>query len=232
MSLPDPRLQEELAPKHTNRYRGWVFQGYLLAAILGFALLALLASTNAYFPIDLLITQSLQTFRPAWMQILMSLVSSPGYLPQSMAVVGLVVFLLWRLGFSGEAKFALLAALGSGLVNTLAKIVVQRPRPSADLVEVVKALDSFSFPSGHVMFYTAFFGLLFFLCFTRLKRSWGRTALLVLFGGLVALVGPSRIFLGEHWASDVLGAYLLGSLILFGVVQLYKPNVDAVTSVR
>jgi membrane-associated phospholipid phosphatase len=226
MPLPDPRLQEELAPKHALRTRGWVFQAYLLAAILGFALLAFLANTQAYFQIDLIITRALQTYRPAWMRFLMSGVSWPGYMPQALAGVVLAVYILWKLGFPREAQFTLLAATGSGLVNILAKTVVQRPRPSADLVEVVRALDSYSFPSGHGMFYTAFFGFLFFLCFTRLKRSWARTALLILFGGLVAMVGPSRIFLGEHWASDILGAYLLGSMILLGLVQLYKTSLD------
>jgi len=45
--------------------------------------------------------------------------------------------------------------------------------------------------------------------------------LLVIFGSLVLTIGASRIYLGEHWASDVVGAYLLGSLVLIGVIQFY-----------
>ena len=44
---------------------------------------------------------------------------------------------------------------------------------------------------------------------------------MVLFGGLVVLIGASRIYLGQHWASDVLGAYLLGSLTLVAYIQIY-----------
>jgi undecaprenyl-diphosphatase len=220
--VPDPLLQEDLASKPTRRYRTLIFQSCLAAAILGFALLALLASTSAYFPVDLLITRSIQSYHGPWLDLPMRAVSWPGYMPQSLGIVGGFFLFLAVSGFRQEGRATLLAAVASGLLNTLAKIVIQRPRPSADLVNVVRELSSYSFPSGHVMFYTAFFGFLFFLCFSRLKPSWKRASLLALFGGLVALVGPSRIYVGEHWASDVFGAYLLGSLILLGIIQTYR----------
>jgi undecaprenyl-diphosphatase len=224
MSQPNPPepIKKEIAPKPTRRYRAYVFQGVLAAAILGFALLAFLASTKAYFSIDLLITQALQTYKPAWFRILMTIVSWPGFMPQTVVISALLVLLWAGFRFRREARVSLFAIIGSGALNTLVKIVVHRPRPSADLVTVVTQLNSFSFPSGHVMFYTAFFGLMFFLIFTRFKRSWWRAILLILFGALVILVGPSRIYLGEHWASDVLAAYLLGSLILFAAIQYYR----------
>jgi undecaprenyl-diphosphatase len=46
--------------------------------------------------------------------------------------------------------------------------------------------------------------------------------LLVFFGGLVILIGISRIYVGEHWASDVLGAYLLATLTLVAVIWFYR----------
>jgi membrane-associated phospholipid phosphatase len=110
----------------------------------------------------------------------------------------------------------------SGLTNQLIKLLIQRPRPSGDSVDVFAVLDSYSFPSGHVMFYTILFGFLWYLVYTLLKPSLLRSLLLVLLGGLILGVGASRIYLGQHWASDVLGAYLLGSLILAGIILLYQ----------
>jgi membrane-associated phospholipid phosphatase len=71
------------------------------------------------------------------------------------------------------------------------------------------------------MFYLGFFGFIGFLAFSLLKPSFKRSLILALIGSLVLLIGISRIYLGEHWASDVLGSYLLGSLTLVATIQVY-----------
>jgi undecaprenyl-diphosphatase len=81
-------------------------------------------------------------------------------------------------------------------------------------VNVIDQLQDNSFPSGHVLYFTAFFGFWVFLAYTLLNPSWWRTLLMVILGGMVALIGLSRIYEGQHWASDVLAAYLLGSVWL------------------
>jgi undecaprenyl-diphosphatase len=72
------------------------------------------------------------------------------------------------------------------------------------------------------MFYTCFFGFLLFLVFTLVKPSWKRTALMAIVGIPIPLIGVSRIYLGEHWASDAVGAYLLGGIALAGIIQFYR----------
>jgi undecaprenyl-diphosphatase len=108
------------------------------------------------------------------------------------------------------------------LVGATTKLVVNRPRPDALLVHVIEKLTDTSFPSGHVLFYVTFVGFLWFLCYTLLKPGWKRTLALWAFGAVVALVGLSRIYMGEHWPSDVLGAYLLGSICLVLTIALYR----------
>jgi undecaprenyl-diphosphatase len=71
------------------------------------------------------------------------------------------------------------------------------------------------------MFYIVFFGFIGFLAYSLLKPSLTRSLLLLFFGSLIALVGISRVYLGEHWASDVLGSYLLGSVTLVAIIQFY-----------
>ena len=124
-------------------------------------------------------------------------------------------------GLRWEAVVALFAACGVG-IGTLVKLVVYRPRPSADLVHVFGQLPSSGFPSGHVLEFTAFCGFLVFLVHTLLKPSWGRTTLLGFFALLLLLMGLSRIYQGQHWFSDVMGAYLLGSLWLALTIKLYR----------
>ena len=129
---------------------------------------------------------------------------------------------IYLFGLQWEAVTALVAAALPPLVNVVVKGIIRRPRPTVDLVHVLNVLNSYSFPSGHVMFYVGFFGFLWFLIYTLLKRSVLRTILLIFFGALIVLIGISRIYLGQHWASDVLGAYLLGGLTLAAIFQFYR----------
>ena len=89
-------------------------------------------------------------------------------------------------------------------------------------MNVINQLKDYSFPSGHVLFFTTFFGFMLFLAYTLLKHSWWRTGLLILLVGMIALIGPSRIYVGQHWASDVIAAYLLGSVWLALSVVIYR----------
>lgn len=214
-------VQGEIERKRVRSYRSIVFQFYLIVAVAGFLALALLASTNAYFPIDLAITKISQSNNPTWVTLVMQAISWPGYTPQAFILVFGFLVGMYLLGLRWEAVMTTVAGVGADVLDILVKLVVHRPRPSADLVHVFKNLTSYSFPSGHVVFYTGFFGFLWFLSFTLLKPSWKRTLLLILFGGLVVWIGFSRISLGEHWASDVLGGYMLGSLALMAAIRLY-----------
>jgi membrane-associated phospholipid phosphatase len=215
-------VAQEIAPKHTRRWRARVFQAYLVAATVAFGILVVLASQFNYFPIDVSITRGVQTLNAPWFGSLMWAVSVPGYAPQVYVLVGALGLLLFVVGLRWEAVVALVAALGATGLGALIKLVVHRPRPGADLVHVVQQLNDPSFPSGHVLLYSAFFGFLIFLAATLFKPSWARAFTVVLLGSLVALIGLSRIYLGDHWASDATGAYLLGSLWLAGSITLYR----------
>ena len=212
----------EAAPRPQREYRTFLFQVSLFAAIAAFAVLTFMIKLSPLFPLDVQITRALQSINSPIFAALMSLISWPGFPPQSFILSVLIVLAIYLFGLHWEAVTTLVAAILPPLVNVIVKGLIRRPRPTVDLVHVFRILNSYSFPSGHVMFYVGFFGFLWFLAFTILKHSWTRTLLLVLFGILIALIGVSRIYLGQHWASDVLGAYLLGGLTLVAILQFYR----------
>ncbi|MEO5989035.1 MAG: phosphatase PAP2 family protein [Candidatus Eisenbacteria bacterium] len=205
----------------TRRYRAVAFQAYVLTASVVFVVLAVVAHTVAYFAIDLSITKAVQSYHGVIFDRLMYGISWLGFFPQVVPLGALVILTLAFLGLRWEAVSMLFATLSTG-VGALIKLVVIRPRPSADLVHVFRELNSSGFPSGHVLSTTAFCGFLAFLCFTLLKPSIGRTALLVGLALLIALMSVSRIYMGQHWFSDVMGAYLFGSLWLVLTIRFYR----------
>ena len=212
----------ESAPAPVRRYRAVLFQGALGLVAGAFAVLTFLVKTTPAFATDLQITRAIQLINFPFFASLMSAVSWAGFAPQTMIITGLLILVIYALGLHWEAVMALIAAVFSTGINVLVKGLIQRSRPTPALVNVVDTLNSYSFPSGHVMYYLVFGGFIGFLVFSLLKPSLKRSLLLALIGVPVALIGISRIYLGEHWASDVLGSYLLGSLALVATIQLYR----------
>ena len=222
--IPDAASQAaraESASAPVRRKQAVLFRVVLVFVAGAFVVLTFLVKTTPSFAIDLQITRAVQLIEFPSFAWFMSLLSWPGFNPQVMILAGLIILLLYGLGLHWEAVMALIAALLSTAINVLVKDLIQRPRPLPGQVNVVATLTNFSFPSGHVMFYVVFLGFIGFLAFSLLKPSLGRSLLLVLIGSPIVLIGLSRIYLGEHWASDVLGAYLLGSLTLAAIIQVY-----------
>lgn len=212
----------EVTSRPKRERRTYLFELALFAITGAFTTLTILVKTTPSFPIDVQITRALQSLSSPAFSGLMTAISWPGFSPQCYILSALIVFTIYAFGFHWEAVAALFATLLPPIVNVIVKETIQRPRPTIDLVDVFRILDSYSFPSGHVMFYTGFFGFMWFLAYTLLKRSWLRTALLTVLGIFIALVGASRIYLGQHWATDVLGAYLLGVLTLVVILWFYR----------
>jgi membrane-associated phospholipid phosphatase len=219
-----PARPAAAAPVHPHweaLLRGRVLVGLGVGLLLLFAGVTALVVWLNPLVVDVPVTREVQEINYGPFNWLMLAVSAPGFEPWDylfpLVIVGAIA-LLRRLV---EAAFFLLA---TGLAESavVVKDLVQRPRPSADLVNVVHTLTSYSFPSGHVTGYTLIFGFGFYLAFTLLRPGAWRALLLGATGALVLLVGPSRIWMGQHWASDVLGGYTLGFGLLLLIIGLYR----------
>lgn len=213
---------------------GGMFQLYVVLASLAFGALFVLARSAPYLPIDLAVERMVQSFSSRELDMVMLFVTGLGFHPLASLLSGLVILYLIVIGLRWEAFMALFAAGGVTLLGALIKVLVRRQRPLPDLVNVFSNLNAFSllntfsllndysFPSGHVLLYTAFLGFLCFLFFTLAPHTWRRTLGMVVTMAFIVLVGLSRVYLGQHWPSDVAGAYLLGSVWLALTVYVYR----------
>ena len=219
---PREKIDEKvIAPPPTRHRRAAQFQYAVIGAAVLFVALAVAAKFIPYFPFDLRITRAIQAYKGGAFHALMAGMTWIGFVPQVDIIGIVVVILLFLLGLKWEAVSACFAALGVA-VGTLVKLIVLRPRPTADLVEVSRVISASSFPSGHVLMITTFGGFLLFLAFTLLKPSPGRTLLMIVLSLMILLMGMSRIYLGHHWFSDVIGAYVLGALWLTLTAKFYR----------
>jgi len=208
----------------------------LAVAALGvlFVGLALLMRQARGTVIDLTITQGVQRIDYPLFTDLRVGISALGYAPTSGLILAGAVATLLLARLYREALFVV-ATEGAGLLTASIKLLVERPRPADGSIRVVSAVLDYSFPSGHVVGYVCLYGFLFFLVYTLFRRSWRRTVALVMLGSLVGLVGISRIYLGHHWASDVLGGYALGAAYLLLLVEAYyllvvRPSINQATA--
>jgi undecaprenyl-diphosphatase len=130
---------------------------------------------------------------------------------------------LWIGGRRREAGL-LAAGWATALVSTFVKALMRRPRPvhGTDLRVVAAPLGGSSFPSGHVITYVGTYGFAAYLAETLLRDRAGRRLIVAALTGMVLLVGPSRIYLGHHWPTDVAASYLLGTSYLVVLIAIHR----------
>ena len=196
----------------------WYALGVITA---GFVVLTILIIIYPQSFVDVKFSHEVQEHQNPFLDSLMVAISWFGYYPGNVVVVilGAVVFLFFK--YWKEALFVLLTSV-SGLVSTVVKVLVHRPRPAEPIVRIVQKVNQESFPSGHVLFYIVFFGFIAALMYQL--RSIAITIRIVLasFSLLLIFTIPfSRMYLGAHWFSDVLGGFLLGILMLFAQCYFY-----------
>ncbi|MBW4703645.1 phosphatase PAP2 family protein [Micromonospora sp. RL09-050-HVF-A] len=182
-----------------------------------FALLAVLV-VGAWSPLhglDAAVTDALHRFaadHPVWVRAMKAWthLASPG--PLRVAALVVVVW-SWRRGARRLALWVVTTMAVGGALGALLKLLVGRDRP--ELLDPVARAAGFSFPSGHALNATLAAGvlLLVFLPFTR-GRPVARVLLWTAAVLLVGVTGLSRVALGVHWASDVLGGCLLGVAVV------------------
>ena len=183
-----------------------------LAGVVIVVLLALAVSTSVSEPFDRAVMNAVRS--DALHQVLSPLrwiteLGSTGAVTV-MAIVAILVGVLigpWRHGVAGAVTIALASIGNQGL-----KAFISRERP--DLLEPIVVEHGFSFPSGHAALSMVAYGVLGVLVMRSRLPIAVRRVIVVALGVLVLLIGLSRVWLGVHWTTDVVGGWLLGALVV------------------
>ena len=117
--------------------------------------------------------------------------------------------------------FLAIAQLGSIVLYNAVKALVARPRPM--IGPVVASATGYGFPSAHATQAIAVWAAVAVLAVRSLADQRARGAVAGAAAALIVLIGVSRLYLGVHWATDVVGGWTLGALWLAGLVAIVKP---------
>ena len=197
--------------KSSKRYLGW----HLVIGLLVFASTTLILGEIAEDIIngepltiaDAQLNTWLHARSPQLTTTFLVITALGSTVPASCIAVIVGLYLLWRRQTYWLAA-VWLSVFGGMLLNKFLKYVFHRPRPHFD--DPILTLTSYSFPSGHTMAATVLYGVLAALLFTKIKRRSYRVLVILAASFLIALVGFSRMYLGAHYLSDVLGAIAEG----------------------
>lgn len=177
-----------------------------LGLLLSFAGLAYLAATTDYLPFDVPVARWIQAHISGTAPWFFSAVTALNGTRQTLA--GIVLLVLVLLINPRTILFALLAAL-SGPIYSVVNLMVTRPRPSAQLVQVSEHLGGTSFPSGHATFAATYAAVLVLCVGGKYLHRRGLLISAAVAAAVVLAFSVARIVTGGHWPSDVLGGLLL-----------------------
>lgn len=129
----------------------------------------------------------------------------------SLMMIALLMFYKYKI----EALFFALTMMISGATNPILKNIFDRERPT-----ILRLIDitGFSFPSGHAMGSTAFFGSLIYIC-RRILKGKSQMVVIALCALMILLISTSRVYLGVHYPTDII-AGIIGGLFCIVLTQL------------
>ncbi len=172
------------------------------------------------FQIDLRIMNLVSAFRDAGITKALIFFT---YLGNWQVIIGLSIIAIIILGLLRERRkivFLAMALISGEVIKELLKFLIHRPRP--DISFSLISESGYSFPSGHAVISVIFYGMVVYFIYKLCRKIWQKIILLVAFATLILLIGFSRIYLGVHWASDIIAGWLIGFAILLFFILIFK----------
>lgn len=191
-------------------------KSFLTAAGLSvFAMTAYLVATNDTLLFDTVIREFIYDFRNERLTAVLKIITYLGNW-QSVSIICILLLLMPRVRFSIGLPVTFASILCTIIYKVL-KTAFQRTRPDIALHLIEQG--GYSFPSGHSFTNFVFYGMLLFLCRQKIKNKRAANMITVLLCCLIFLIGFSRVYLGVHYPTDVLGGWALGLSLLMILTQ-------------
>lgn len=207
--------------------RSYYFEVLLLMLIFSFGVLAFFSKQQPYFGFDLAITKQIQLLHPQYFGPVLEIITEFGYITLGSILVMVCMTGLVLFKKIPDAVVLFISTIGALSLAGLFKILINRPRPDPQIIHQLPPFqDTPSFPSGHVLFFIGLLGYLLYLSHLYLPLGLSRLLIQITLGLLILLMGISRIYVGAHWFSDILGAYLLGLVWLFFIIKIRPALID------
>ncbi len=205
LAEPKQAAAEVLAGRPGPTARRWLGPTALVVFVL-FAIDTYLVVANDALPFDVPIARFTQQLNWGPVVYLFGLINLTAGIWQVLLGVVVVVAL-----FVVERRAGWLMLIGSisSLLDNIIKLIISRQRPPADLVHILSPTTGFSYPSGHAVFFTWMSFMIAVSIAPKISPTY-RPVLWVLAGTVIVLTCIARVWVGDHWPSDVLGGVLLG----------------------
>lgn len=151
---------------------------------------------------------------------LTSIMTFISHLGSAVALITLAIGFIILFKNKKHSLFVTLNLILVFVLNRLLKLIIARPRP--EVLKIVEA-GGYSFPSGHSMISFGFYGFLIYLAYKNIRTKKIKYPLIISLAILILLIGISRIYLGVHYFTDVIGGFVIGFVYLLVFVKyLYK----------
>jgi undecaprenyl-diphosphatase len=185
----------------------------MLLFLLLFIVIAVVSGMS--FPGDASVSAWMNEIQSPFLDSSMPIISYLGAFPYCIIASLLAGLIFWLFKKKIESLFIIVVPYIGVCISYTLKFLIERPRPLDDLL-------GNSFPSGHTIYTAIFMGLIIYFLPQMIKNKICRIMLQTLAGLVIALVGFSRLYLQQHWLSDVYSALIIGILVLVPAIILYK----------
>lgn len=191
-----------------------------VVSLIGFSIMAILISRHHILAFDSTIISYVQGLETPTLTAIMKFFTFLGSGNCTFFIAVIVMFFLYVvLHHRSELIFFSIVIAFAGILNRMLKDFFHRARP--DLHRLIE-IGGYSFPSGHAMSAMAVYGALAFLLWRHIPTRMGRSLLIILSAIIIFMIGISRVYLGVHYPSDIIGGYFASGFWLATAIWFYQ----------